>query len=120
MSSKHLTLLLALAFAVLAAPALYAAPASCPGADSTPAQEPSLADLLGASNQPLYLATPTGRQPVQGGMGSSGKWNVTECEWFWIVCNDGYTDSCCGSVGSCLGYCEEVCGGPCVYVPNET
>jgi len=38
------------------------------------------------------------------------------CDWFDIYCNNGSTDSCCGSVGSCLGYCEEVCGGPCIYV----
>ncbi len=120
MSSKHLTLLLALAFAVLAAPALYAAPAGCPGANSTPAQEPSLVDLLGTSNQPLFLATPSGRQPAQGGMGRSEKWQETECEWFWIECNDGYSDECCGSLSSCWDYCEEVCGGPCEYIPNET
>ena len=45
----------------------------------------------------------------------SGIMGMTKCEWFDIYCSDGSTDSCCGSVGSCLGYCAESCGEPCVY-----
>lgn len=33
------------------------------------------------------------------------------CEWYDVYC-DGvtYSDSCCGSLGSCLAYCDETCG----------
>lgn len=37
------------------------------------------------------------------------------CTWYTITCSNGTTDTCCGSESSCLSYCEEVCGGPCVY-----
>ncbi len=41
--------------------------------------------------------------------------NAKVCEWFDISCNDGSSDVCCGNVDSCLGYCSDVCGGPCIY-----
>jgi hypothetical protein len=96
MRLKHLCLLLALALAVLAL-------------DPLPWEAP----------QP-FAAADTGRKAAQGGMGSSGKWGADACEWFWIQCNNGLSDVCCGSVSSCLNYCEEICGPPCVYVGGET
>jgi hypothetical protein len=44
--------------------------------------------------------------------------DVLACDWFWIQCSDGTSDSCCGDVSSCGSYCQTVCGGPCEYVPN--
>ena len=38
------------------------------------------------------------------------------CEWYDISCSNGTTDECCGSSSSCLSYCAEVCGGPCIEV----
>jgi predicted nucleic acid-binding protein len=46
--------------------------------------------------------------------GTETKGNLA-CDWFDISCSDGSSDECCGSVSSCLGYCSEVCGGPCEY-----
>lgn len=63
------------------------------------------------------MATESG----SGGFGPSSQIDVidgsssTTCDWYWIECNDGYTDSCCGDLESCWGYCERTCGGPCEY-----
>lgn len=53
--------------------------------------------------------------PNDGRDGSSS----TTCDWYWIDCGNGDTDSCCGDLGSCWDYCDRTCGGPCEYVPNE-
>jgi len=63
--------------------------------------------------EPLFLAAPgKGRKST---MTSSSTSSATACEWYDIRCSNGTTEECCGSVNSCLSYCEEVCGGPCVY-----
>lgn len=49
-------------------------------------------------------------------MNGTGKENgLLACEWFVISCSGGGGDVCCGSVNSCLVYCVDLCGGPCVY-----
>lgn len=56
---------------------------------------------------------------TQGGEESIGGSNATTCEWYWIDCDGGGIDEwCCGSFGSCEGYCAEYCGARCEYVPN--
>ena len=41
---------------------------------------------------------------------------VFACDWYDISCSNGTSDECCGSSSSCLSYCAEVCGGPCIEV----
>ena len=53
-------------------------------------------------------------ESTQGGEESIGGSNSTTCVWYDIYCNDGSTDECCGDSGSCLSYCENVCGGRCI------
>lgn len=49
-------------------------------------------------------------------MNGTGKENgLLACEWFVISCSGGGGDVCCGSVNSCLVYCVDICGGPCIY-----
>lgn len=68
---------------------------------------------------PPFLTGGGGLSPSASGEDTQGNGEVLTCEWFWIQCYDGYTDECCGSLNSCWDYCEEVCGGPCEYIPNE-
>ncbi len=57
-----------------------------------------------------------------GALGSTGhhvaKHQGTDamCDWYQITCNGGGGDLCCGDANSCLTYCENICGGPCVLV----
>ena len=60
------------------------------------------------------LASPSTGGSMSGAPGN-GAGIGAMCEWFDIECSDGSTDECCGNVDSCLGYCEDVCGGPCEY-----
>lgn len=70
-----------------------------------------------ADAEPLFLAKPAkGRKSSTMSPSGSGGNSLAACEWFIIECNAGGGDVCCGSVSSCLGYCEEICGPPCVYV----
>jgi hypothetical protein len=82
----------------------------------------TLQDLFAAPEQ-VATASGNGRGPKPKGnsltaTGESGSNTAVACEWFWIECNNGTTDECCGSQSSCGAYCAEVCGGPCEYVPN--
>lgn len=121
-------LLLTLVFALVVPPAqgqVAAAPTSAqlaaaeqpvalPGAN-TDAPRFVLASLK-IGDYLFAAASPDRESKPKGGnkMTSTGSKNAV-CEWFIITCNSGGGDLCCGSVSSCLGYCEELCGPPCVY-----
>jgi hypothetical protein len=51
--------------------------------------------------------------PSQGHGGTNSK---AACTTYYIDCDwDGnLEDSCCANLDSCLSYCGDVCGGPCV------
>ncbi|HTQ80275.1 MAG TPA: hypothetical protein VMM92_09780 [Thermoanaerobaculia bacterium] len=89
-----------------------AAPAASAGAPSVDALPP-FAVWLKAGGSPAHTKAKGGLKARAHKSGAKSA--ELACDDFWILCNDGSADSCCGSVNSCLFYCEEFCGGPCVY-----
>lgn len=129
MKLKSLAGILCVLVAALVVSAAYAEPApqvaaasaaTAPATDATPL--PSFETLFGSGNEPLYAAASNGRgaQAKGGGLTFSRGHSSETCEWYWISCSNGTSDSCCADLWSCWDYCESFCGGPCVYVPNET
>jgi hypothetical protein len=83
-------------------------------ASSSAVSLPPFALWLKAGSTPNSAAKKQGTLKPRSHV-SRGQSAALACQDFWIECNDGYTDSCCGSINSCGGYCAEVCGGPCDY-----
>lgn len=96
------------------APAVIETPATAePAAAVAEFRLPSLqiGDILFAASGSSHDGNPLRKNQLR----SNGVKNAL-CEWFVITCSGGGGDTCCGSVNSCLGYCSELCGGPCIYV----
>ncbi len=128
MELKRVACLLSMLALVLLAAPVFAEPAlevpAAPALQGSPPQEAaqvSLEALLGLDPKPLYAAAGAGgRGRTQGGLSFSPGRSSETCEWYWIQCSNGASDSCCADLWNCWDYCESFCGGPCVYVPNET
>jgi hypothetical protein len=128
MSSRFSAALLSTLILVVAAvPALAAEPAAKVAAQPVAQAQAAAAPAPEAQDFPrftlkslqigdiLFAASKgDGKTRTNNQMKATGAGNAL-CEWFIISCNSGGGDYCCGSVGSCLGYCEEICGPPCVY-----
>jgi hypothetical protein len=109
-----LSLLLVGVVSLLAVP-VYGADAvdsgNCP--DPGPSEE-TAASPAALKFDPLFLAA-GGRKGRLGGLliKDQNGGITTTCEWYTIDCIEEEDDRCCGSLSSCLAYCEEVCKGPC-------
>ncbi|HEX3131077.1 MAG TPA: hypothetical protein VH394_27325 [Thermoanaerobaculia bacterium] len=79
----------------------------------------SVADFVAQLNTstPIPASTSSGGGGglSKNGAPGNGSGIGAMCEEYWIECNNGTSDSCCGSLSSCWSYCEELCGGRCVY-----
>jgi hypothetical protein len=108
------------ALCIVSCAGMVSAQPACPGPTDLLATPTATAQNL-QFDQDMWLTANTQATAVtqKGGAlaGNETKGNLA-CDWFDISCSNGSSDSCCGSVGSCLGYCSEVCGGPCIYVEN--
>ncbi len=103
--------------AVVAVPAAYSV-------NTTQPAEPSETDALATTEQGLPLQGTPEATAVSSERGRGKNQSVIiggqfqdlalACTWYDISCSNGTTDECCGSESSCLVYCSEVCGEPCV------
>jgi len=126
MKWNRVSLVLFVLVSFLAVLAVYGQPPS--DFEAQPGSELSAADVAPSSAVAppsqaeeflRFAAADKGAKGKGGGLSPSNSPNaIASCEWFWIECYDGYSDECCGSLFSCWDYCEEVCGGPCEYIPN--
>lgn len=120
MKSFRLCLLL-LVLAFVMAPQLafsQAAPAPQPAAAASMPDYAAFEAFLESQHLATEMATkPEGPKGHGSNMRTTGRQGALMCDWFVIECYGGGGDECCGSVSSCLVYCEQLCGGPCEYIP---
>lgn len=117
MRAKKLSVLLLVVVSAFAASAALADPQP-PVVGCRVGGEVALDKIM--DSDPMTLAAPASKGGKASGalLFSPGK-STAMCEWYWIDCGmNGIDDWCCGSFGSCSGYCSELCGGPCDYYPE--
>ena len=127
MNRFHLVCTRVVLAAMLTTPVVFATGSGEPDAATTENSSENLQPVVtepSLQSGPLFVAAGSGHQSgartsylVGPGFGSAGFGiEAAVCDWYDITCSNGSTEECCGSDNSCLGYCEVVCGEPCILV----